>query len=213
MIRIASAACIILGGKVADRAGAQRTSLCGFFLFAVASIVISTAGSPLWLLAGRTLQGLGAAFAVPGTLAAVGTSSSPDHRASAIGAWAGFLMVGFSVGPLIGGALTHYLGWRVIFWFVALAMLIAASGFLGAKSSDEPAKANLSAGFDWAGCLLLAGVMTSSVLTLHGLGNARKAPLAFVVPLVANSATLILFVLAERRAREPFVDLTIPEQD
>lgn len=204
---VASAACIILGGKVADRAGAQRTSLCGLFLFAAASVVIATAGSPLWLLAGRTLQGLGAAFAVPGTLAAVGTSSSPDHRASAIGAWAGFLMVGFSVGPLMGGAFTHYLGWRVIFWFVALAMLIAASGFLGAKSLDEPAKANLSGGFDWAGCLLLAGVMTSSVLTLHGLGNARKAPLAFVAPLVANSATLVLFVLAERRAREPFVDL------
>src|SRR3954465_837945 len=204
---IASAACIILGGKVADRAGAQRTSLCGLLLFAAAPGVVATAGSPLWLLAGRTLQGLGAAFAVPGTLAAVGTSSSPDHRASAIGAWAGFLMVGFSVGPLIGGALTHYLGWRVIFWFVALAMLIAASEFLGAKSSDEPAKANLSAGFDWAGCLLLAGVMTSSVLTLHGLGNVRKTPLAFVVPLVANSATLVLFVLAERRAREPFVDL------
>jgi len=116
-------------------------------------------------------------------------------------------MLGFSVGPLMGGALTHYLGWRVIFWFVALVMLVAASGFLGAKSSDETAKANLSGAFDWAGCLLLAGVMTSSVLTLHGLGNARKAPLAFVAPLVANSATLVLFVLAERRAREPFVDL------
>src|SRR3954462_11091964 len=204
---IASAACIILGGKVADRAGARRVSLCGLFLFAAASVVIATAGSPLWLLAGRTLQGLGAAFAVPGTLAAVGTSSSPDHRASAIGAWAGFLMVGFSVGPLMGGAFTHYLGWRVIFWFVALVMLVAASGFLGAKSLDEPAKANLSGGFDWAGCLLLAGVMTSPVLALHGLCNARKAPLAFVAPLVANSPTLVLFVLAERRAREPFVDL------
>src|SRR3954453_20682482 len=106
-----------------------------------------------------------------------------------------------------GGAFTHYLGWRVIFWFVALVMLVAASGFLGTKSSDEPAKANLSGVFDWAGCLLLVGVMTSSVLTLHGLGNARKAPLAFVAPLMANSATLVLFVLAERRAREPFVDL------
>ena len=85
---IASAACIILGGKVADRAGARRVSLCGLLLFAAASAVIATAGSPMWLLAGRTLQGLGAAFAVPGTLAAVGTSSSSDRRASSIGAWA-----------------------------------------------------------------------------------------------------------------------------
>jgi MFS family permease len=204
---IASAACIILGGKVADRAGARRVSLCGLLLFAAASVVIATAGSPMWLLAGRTLQGLGAAFAVPGTLAAVGTSSSSDRRASSIGAWAGFLMLGFSVGPLMGGALTHYLGWRAIFWFVALVMLVAAGGFLGAKSSDETAKANLSGAFDWVGCLLLAGVMIFSVLTLHGLGDVLRAPSAFAIPLAANGIALTLFVLAERRTREPFVDL------
>src|SRR3954465_13562478 len=52
---IASAACIILGGKVAERAGARRVSLCGLFLFAAASVVIATAGSPLGLLTSRTL--------------------------------------------------------------------------------------------------------------------------------------------------------------
>src|SRR5438552_2602916 len=49
-------------------------------------------------------------------LAAVDTSAAPERRGAAIGAWTGFLMLGFSIGPLLGGALTHITGWRVIFW-------------------------------------------------------------------------------------------------
>src|SRR4051794_35359730 len=58
---IASAACIILGGKTADRAGARGAAACGLLLFALASAVIATAVSAPWLLGGRALQGLGAA--------------------------------------------------------------------------------------------------------------------------------------------------------
>jgi CubicO group peptidase (beta-lactamase class C family) len=55
-----------------------------------------------------------AALAVPGTLAAVNTSAAPERRGAAIGAWTGFLMLGFSIGPLLGGVLTHVTGRRVI---------------------------------------------------------------------------------------------------
>src|SRR3712207_6221811 len=67
---VASAACIVLGGKAADRAGARGVAVFGLLLFALASAAIATAESAPWLLVGRALQGLGAAFAVPGTLAA-----------------------------------------------------------------------------------------------------------------------------------------------
>src|SRR5262249_44812897 len=106
---VVSAACIIPGGKFSDRLGAGRISIAGLVLFALASVIIATAVSSGVLLAGRALQGLGAAMAVPGTLAAIGKDSAT--RAARIGAWAGFLMLGFSIGPLMGGALTHYAGW------------------------------------------------------------------------------------------------------
>ncbi len=110
----------------------------GLALFAVASIVVATAPAPALLLAGRALQGLAAALAVPGTLAAINEASPPERRASAIGAWAGFLMLGFSLGPLIGGALTHYLDWRVIFWLSGAAMLAAAGGFIVPHAARGP---------------------------------------------------------------------------
>ena len=78
--------------------------MAGLALFAVASCIIATAGTQAALLAGRALQGLAAALVAPGTLAAVDTSAASERRAAAIGAWTGFLMLGFSIGPLLGGA-------------------------------------------------------------------------------------------------------------
>jgi len=80
--------------------------MVGLALFGVASCIIAAAGTQTELLAGRALQGLAAALAVPGTLAAVDTSAAAERRGAAIGAWTGFLMLGFSIGPLLGGALT-----------------------------------------------------------------------------------------------------------
>ena len=63
----------------------------------------------------------------------------------AVGAWTGFLMLGFSIGPLLGGALTHITGWRVIFWLNALLMLVALAGmafrYLGSESFRHPTAA------------------------------------------------------------------------
>src|SRR5688572_992706 len=70
---VVSAAFIVLGGQAADRFGARAASMGGLALFAVASCIIASAGTQTALLAGRALQGLAAAFAVPCTLAAVDT--------------------------------------------------------------------------------------------------------------------------------------------
>src|SRR5439155_10301930 len=101
---VVSAACIVLGGEASDRFGARLASMVGLVLFGIASCIIAAAGTQTELLAGRALQGLAAAFAVPSTLAAVDTRAAPERRAAAIGAWTGFVMLGFSIGPLLGGA-------------------------------------------------------------------------------------------------------------
>src|SRR5262249_27710932 len=132
---VVSAAFIVLGGQAADRFGARPASVAGLALFVVASCIIANAGTQAELLAGRALQGLAAAVAVPSTLAALDTSAASERRAAAIGAWTGFLMLGFSIGPLLGGALTHFTGWRVIFWFNAALMLTAMAACEGGTAS------------------------------------------------------------------------------
>ena len=113
---LASAAFIILGGRAADGFGARRSSAAGILLFALASLIIALAPDGAAVIAARALQGLGAAFAVAGSLAAVAEAVPEAGRAAAISGWTGFLMLGFSIGPLLGGAITHYAGWQMVFW-------------------------------------------------------------------------------------------------
>ena len=86
---VVSAAFIVLGGHAADRFGARFASILGLAFFAIASCIIAVSGTQSALLAGRALQGLAAALAVPCTLAAVDTRAAPERRAGAIGAWSG----------------------------------------------------------------------------------------------------------------------------
>jgi MFS family permease len=204
---VVSAAFIVLGGQAADRFGARRASIVGLALFGVASCIIASAGGQTALLAGRALQGLAAAFAVPSTLAAVDTSATPERRAAAIGAWTGFLMLGFSIGPLVGGALTHLAGWRVIFWLNVVLMLIAIAG-LASASASAPAPAARSRRADWIGFALLATLMVSLVFGLHAVPHVGAASLSVLGPFVLAAISFFLLLIVESRAEAPLVDLS-----
>jgi MFS family permease len=201
---VVSAACIIPGGRLSDLVGAHRIAQLGLLLFAAASILIAVALTPATLLFGRAFQGLGAALAVPGTLAAIGTATT--NRAAKIGAWAGFLMLGFSIGPLMGGTLTHYLGWRTIFWCTAVAMLAAAGIFL-ARRDAEPALQTARLGrLDWAGFVLVAVVMTSLVATLQAVPSAREAPARLLIRALIACGAFLLLWRTEPHEQAPVLD-------
>ena len=179
--------------------------MLGLALFGIASAIIALAPDPAALLAGRTLQGVAAALAVPSTLAAVGANAAPERRAGAIAAWSGFLMLGFSLGPLFGGATTHFLGWRLIFWANLLLMLVALAGL--AASPAAPARPRIASRIDWAGFVLLAGFMVSLVFGLQALPAIAAAPLAALLPLLLAAGLLAALLQVERRQAAPLLVL------
>jgi MFS family permease len=205
---VVSAAFIVLGGQAADRFGARRAAMVGLALFGVASCIIAIAGTQAELLAGRALQGFAAAFAVPGTLAAVDISAGEERRATAIGAWTGFLMLGFSIGPLLGGVLTHVTSWRVIFWLNVALMSAAIAGLARAGFAAAPADTTPGRRADWIGFVLLATLMGSLVFALHALPRAEAAPLRVVGPFVLAAVAFVLLLAVESRAKAPLVDLS-----
>ena len=205
---VVSAACIVLGGQAADRFGARLASMVGLALFGVASCIIASAGAQTQLLAGRALQGLAAAVAVPGTLAAVDSSAAPERRGAAVGAWTGFLMLGFSIGPLLGGTLTHVTSWRVIFWLNVLLMLAAIAGLASAGSATARADGTQGRRTDWTGFVLLATFMVSLVFGLHALPQVRAAPLPAVGPFALAAVAFVLLLMVESHAEAPLVDLS-----
>ncbi len=206
---VVSAVCIIPGGKAGDRFGARRIALAGFALFAAASAIVATADDALPMLVGRALQGLAAALAVPGSLAACSRSGTPEHRAAAVGAWAGFLMLGFSLGPLIGGTLTHFLGWRAIFWANGAGMLVATVVLRAAGAASVAAPARSTASVDWCGFASMAVFMTATVAALHALPTVAQAPLSFVGLAALAAVAAIATFAVEHRAAAPLVDPTL----
>jgi MFS family permease len=204
---VASAAFIVLGGRAGDRFGARVASMAGLALFGAASVIIAISETQTAVLAGRSLQGLAAALAVPCTLAAVDASAAPQRRAAAIGAWTGFLMLGFSIGPLMGGALTHITGWRAIFWLNALLMAAAMAGMASAGAAAAQSDRGKGGAIDWIGFILLAVFMTALIFGLHALSDARTAPLPVIGLMALAAAAFVALLIVEARVAAPLVDL------
>src|ERR1700691_3953890 len=109
------ASLLLLGGALGDLYGRRRIFLFGVLLFAIGSAWCGLASSIDSLIVARGVQGIGAAFLVPGSLAIISASYTEDERGRAIGTWSGFTAITASIGPVLGGWLVENASWRWVF--------------------------------------------------------------------------------------------------
>jgi EmrB/QacA subfamily drug resistance transporter len=119
---LAMAAAILPGGSISDLFGRVPVMRFGLLAFAAGSVLAALATTPAMLIAARLIQGLAAAFLVPGSLALINTVFDKAHQSAAIGAWTGWTGTAFALGPLLGGLSVDFLGWRWIFVLSAIPM-------------------------------------------------------------------------------------------
>lgn len=188
-------ALLLLGGAAGDHFGRRRTLILGILLFAVASVGCALAPGLPMLLAGRALQGMGAAILMPNSLGILGSSFSGEARGRAVGTWAAAGAIASAIGPPLGGWLVDAVGWRAIFYLnlpVAAAAILIARAYLDESGEGEQP-------LDWAGALLATAALGALTwaLTLwssHHAGSAETwAGLSVGILLLA------LFVLVEHR--------------
>ncbi len=131
---IVLASLLLLSGSTADRLGRRRIFMLGLLLFGGSSLLCSLAPSLGWLIAARALQGIGGSMLNPVAMSIItNVFVEPRERARAIGAWGAVVGVSLALGPIVGGALTEYVGWRSIFWInvpIALAAAILTALFV-----------------------------------------------------------------------------------
>jgi MFS transporter, DHA2 family, methylenomycin A resistance protein len=125
------AALLLSAGALADRLGARRGFLVGLTIFGLGSAACSVAGSMATLIAARVIQGAGAAWLMPCSLALIAHSFPEGHaRRRALAVWGGASGVGLAGGPVLGGILTSAISWRAIF-LVNVPVAIVAAVLLG----------------------------------------------------------------------------------
>src|SRR3954467_13287487 len=138
---VALASLMLPCGDLCDRHGHKRVVLAGLAAFGTGSLAAGLAPGPTLLVAGRVVQGAGAAFLLPGTLAVI-SRAYPDaaERARAIGVWAAISSLALPAGVIAGGALVDGPGWRWAFLVnlpvVAVALPVTARVV---RESREPA--------------------------------------------------------------------------
>lgn len=144
---VAFGGCLLLGGRLGDTHGHPRTLLHGIALFTCGSLVCGIAGTLGWLIAGRAIQGVGAAAILATALPIVlQLFNSDTHRIRALAIYSGVVACSGSVGLMIGGVLTDALGWRWIFFFnFALGAVLYLLGTLYLRGPARPRGKPISA--------------------------------------------------------------------
>lgn len=190
-------ALMLLGGGAGDHFGRRRLFSIGVTVFALASILCAAAPSLGWLLAARSVQGLGAALLMPNSLAILGSAFTREARGRAIGIWAAAGAVAGAIGPLVGGWLVDMVGWRMI--FLINLPVAAAAAYLTRVYVAESKDRRQSPSLDWAGAgsaTVALGLLTWSLTA----AATASAPATWRwLAAVAGFALFGAFLWLERR--------------
>lgn len=196
---------LLLFGRTGDLFGRRRLFLGGLLLFGAASVLTTLAWDPAALLAGRALQGLGAAAIVPTGMALL-TTTFPEgpQRDRALGVSGTLLSLGFTIGMVLGGTMTDTFGWRSTMGLlaVATAVVLPAAAVLLAESR-HPVRQRL----DIPGAVTVTGGLLAVIYALSTAASVGFGRADVVGSLVVGVALLMAFVRIESRSSSPLVSL------
>lgn len=196
---LALAAFLVTSGSLADRRGRRLVFVAGFGLFTLASLACGLAGSADVLILGRGIQGIGAAMLFAAGPALLGHTFHGRERAMAFGVFGAATGLALAAGPLIGGALMEFAGWRWIFFVnVPVGILaIVITWMRVTESRDKRARTS-----DWAGMATFTVALSALVFAIVR-GNAEGWSSTPIVSAFAVAGVLgIAFVVIERRRGE-----------
>ncbi|MER7951631.1 MFS transporter [Streptomyces sp. NPDC096079] len=216
------AAFMIIGGRIGDILGRRRVFLIGMAVYGVGSAITSVAPT-LWVLAlgWSVIEGLGAALVLPSMAALVAESYRGRDRSVAYGVIGGLAGAGIAVGPLLGGWVTTYLTWRLVF---AGEVVVVLAVLLFQKVIPKRPAAGRRPGLDVFGAVLSAAGLGLGVLGVlqsssWGWVQPRNPPftvLGFAPTLfVIGAGVLVLFFFRvweerrEARGADPLVHLAL----
>jgi EmrB/QacA subfamily drug resistance transporter len=201
------ASLLFLAGACGDRYGRKLALQTGALIFAASAFYAGfMAHSAIELIIARGIMGLGAALIMPTTLSIVNNIFPTKERIRAIAIWSSITGIGMMLGGVVGGIVMEYINWNSVFY---LSAALAAFGFiinqiLAPESRDENGLA-----VDWIGGVFAAAGVFGLV---YGITEAPSKGIldgAVLAGLIIGLVSLAEFVLWERRAASPLLDMNL----
>jgi len=198
-------------GRLSDVLGVGKLFLAGFVLYSLSAFAAGMAAAPAQMIFFRATQAAGSALIMANNFALITALFPREERGRAMGIAGGTVSaLGYTLGPVLGGLLTHSLGWRANFY---LSGSLAIIGFIAARrllptESFKPTQEKKTP-FDITGAITFAAGIS---LLLFSLALAQKEswrePAVSLTALIAVAA-LSVFIRLEKRATFPLLDLKI----
>ena len=189
-----------LAGRLSDVHGRVRMFQAALLLFAIGSLLVALAPNFSWIVAARVLQAAGGGATVPIGLAMAVAAVSPERRGIALGLVAASAEAGSVLGPLYGGGIIEWIGWRWIFW-----LDIPQSFILIGLLAILPNRANPEAKMDYFGALVLGGALTvlSLALSQRSIFSGESLTPYFMIAL--GVFLVVILIVVERRTAQPLL--------
>jgi EmrB/QacA subfamily drug resistance transporter len=193
---------LLPAGRVGDILGRKKIFTAGLVIFTLTMILLTFTPNITWLIGARVLQGLGSAMLFGTNLAILTSVFPPGERGRAMGINVTAVYTGLASGPFLGGLLTRYLGWRSIFAFL-VPMGIISLILIRTKMKEEWAEAK-GESFDWQGAVIYG---LSLAALMYGFSKLPSA--AGWVITAAGLILMPLFIMREKRTKQPLFDITL----
>jgi EmrB/QacA subfamily drug resistance transporter len=200
-------ALLVPAGRLADRLGRRSVFLWGLGVFSLGSLVTGL-GPELWVvIAGRVVQGIGAAAIVPSSLGLLLDATPPARRATATAFYSGLSSLGGALGPTVGASVVRLASWR---WSFLLSPVIAAVSYLFGRTSLPRVSTDKRAALpDVLGASIIVVMLTSLSLAIVQ-GRAWGWSSGRVVGAFVFAALMVpTFVVRSRRHPSPVLPLSL----
>src|SRR6185437_12250230 len=194
---------LMTGAALGDRFGRRRVFVIGIGLFVAASVACALAPGVGWLIAARTVQGVGSALVMPLAMALLGAAIPPERRGAALGVFSALTGLAVVGGPLVGGFIVQSLAWQWIFWVnlpigVALVPLVLAR----IEESHGPRTR-----LDVVGLALVSGGALGLVWGIIRANSIGWGDGEVLVALAAGALLMAAFVWWELRVDAPMLPM------
>ncbi len=197
---------LLLSGRAADLLGRRRMFIAGSMLFTFGTLLAAVADNPGLLIAGRLVQGAGAAGLSPAAMSLLLLNFPGRQRAMAMSAWGAASTLGGATGVLVGGVLAGSFGWSSVF-LVTVPISVAAVALASRVLQEGPAGPRRR--LDTRGAAVISGAAITLVYGAVAAADDGWTSPTVMISFAMAALLTVAFVVVERRTADPLVPLDL----